>query len=83
MVPIGGVDAKSRRKKYCCTAMAPDGIAECIYADPAKTLAMTYIGKLICAGHAEWRALENGEVELRFFTGELFLLANTTIIRLI
>jgi hypothetical protein len=27
-------------------------------------------------------ALENGEVELRFFTGELFLLANTTIIRL-
>jgi hypothetical protein len=82
MAPTGRGDAKSRRRKYCRTAMARDGIVGCIYADPAKTLVMTYIGKLVCAGHAEWRALENGEVELRFFTGEMFLLADTTVTRL-
>jgi hypothetical protein len=53
------------------------------YADPAKALVMTYLGQLVGDGYAEWHMLDNGDVELRFYTGEVFLLADTTILRII
>jgi len=43
---------------------------------------MKYIGQLVADGLAEWDMLDNGDVQLRFNTGETFLLAETVIIRL-
>jgi hypothetical protein len=81
MFAIGGLDVKTRRKKSCGTAATPDGIPERFRHDPAKSLVMTYLGQLVSDGFAEWRMLEDDEVELRFVSGEVFLLAETTITR--
>lgn len=51
------------------------------YDDPDKTLVMNWIGGLIRNGHAEWGMLGNGDIELRFLSGEVFHLRETTILR--
>jgi hypothetical protein len=33
---------------------------------------MIHIGQCVRDGHAEWTTLDNGDVELRFFSGEVF-----------
>jgi hypothetical protein len=43
---------------------------------------MKYIGQLVAEGYADWAMLDNGEVEVRFTSGETYLLAETTILRL-
>ena len=43
---------------------------------------MTYIGQLVADGFAVWDMLHNGEIEVRFTSGETYLLAETTILRL-
>ncbi len=50
-------------------------------ADPAKALVMSSIGELVTRGHAEWRTLRNGDVELRLATGEVFLLGDQSVTR--
>jgi hypothetical protein len=82
MFAIGGLDAKIRRDKSCGTATTLDRVPERFRRDPAKSLVMTYFGKLVSDGFAEWRMLEFDEVELRFVSGEVFLLAETTITRI-
>jgi hypothetical protein len=49
----------------------PDNIAGRFYSDPAKALVMAHIGQFVCDGYAEWTMLDNGDVELRFFSGEV------------
>jgi hypothetical protein len=55
--------------------------ASAIHADPMKALVMKYIGQLVAVGHAQWEMLENGGVQLRCRTGEIFLLEETVIVR--
>jgi hypothetical protein len=81
MFAIGGLNAKTRSVKSCGTTAILDGIPERFRHDPAKALVMTYLGQLVSDGFAEWRILEDDEVELRFVSGEVFLLAETTITR--
>jgi hypothetical protein len=81
MVPLGGRDARTRRAKTGRTVAAPDDIAGRFYGDPAKSLVMTHIGQFVRDGYAEWAMLDNGDVELRFFSGEVFLLADATMTR--
>ena len=50
-------------------------------ADPAKALVMASIGELVSRGHAEWRTLLSGDVELRLATGEVFLLGDRSVTR--
>jgi hypothetical protein len=71
-------DEKSRR-----SLDGPDaaGIAITSHTDPMKPLVTKYIGKLVAAGHAEWQMRENGSVQLRCRTGEIFLLEETMIVR--
>lgn len=71
-----------RREKLCGTEATPDAIAGPINSGTAKKLVMTYIGELVADGYAEWDMLENGDVQLRCHTGEIFLLAETTIVRI-
>jgi hypothetical protein len=40
------------------------------------------IGQLVADGFAEWDMFDNGNIQLRFNTGETFLLAETVIVRL-
>jgi hypothetical protein len=81
MFPLGGRDARTRRAKTGRTVAAPDNIAGRFYGDPAKALVMTHIGQFVYDGYAEWTMLDNGDVELRFFSGEVFLLADATMTR--
>jgi hypothetical protein len=57
--------------------------AEIILADQVKALVMTHIGQFVYDGYAEWTMLDNGDVELRFFSGEVFLLADATMTRVV
>jgi len=78
----GVIDLKIRRRRPSYTKAAPDAIAERFNADPAKALVMSYICQLAANGCAEWDMLDNGDIELNFNTGEIFLLAEGVIIRL-
>ncbi|MCA6110753.1 hypothetical protein [Bradyrhizobium cenepequi] len=52
------------------------------YADPAKARVMAYFRRLVADGYAEWQMLENGDIRLRFRSGETYLLAQTAVIRI-
>jgi hypothetical protein len=52
-------------------------------ADGAKALVISHIGQLVSDGYAEWSLLDSGDVELRFLSGEIFLLADTSITRIL
>jgi len=51
-------------------------------ADPAKAQVMAHIHRLVVDDYAEWHALKNGDVQLRFHTGETFLLAKAVLVRI-
>jgi hypothetical protein len=78
--PFSLADDKGRRSLDGSDA-AGVAIASPILADPMKPLVMKYIGQLVAAGHAEWDLRENGSVQLRCRTGEIFLLEETMIVR--
>jgi hypothetical protein len=82
MFSPGGSDAKTGRRRLRNTKATPDATAGLLYADPVKALVMTCLEQLAADGHAEWSMLDNGDVELRFSTGETFLLAENVVIRL-
>jgi len=44
---------------------------------------MSHIGQLVRDGHAEWSQLDNDDVELRLLSGEIFLLADNSITRIV
>jgi len=79
MFSRGGFDAKARRRKLPGSGEALIALAR---DNPEKALVMKYIGQLVVDGYAEWDVLCNGEVEVRFTSGETYLLAETTILRL-
>ncbi|MGY3606015.1 MULTISPECIES: hypothetical protein [unclassified Bradyrhizobium] len=82
MFPRGAFDAKTKREKGRRRRTMPDAIAALVHADPAKARVMAYFRRLVTDGHAEWQMLENGDIRLRFRTGETYLLAKMTIIRI-
>jgi hypothetical protein len=43
---------------------------------------MMYLSQFVNDGYAEWHARDDGDLELRFVTGEIFLMADTTMTRL-
>jgi hypothetical protein len=71
-----------RREKLRGTEATRDAIASLIHADVAKALVMAYVGQLVTDGYAEWDVLANEDVQLRCHTGEIFLLAETMIVRI-
>jgi hypothetical protein len=79
--PFSLADDKKARRSLDGSDAAGVAIASPIHADPMKPLVMKYIGQLVAAGHAEWETRENGSVQLRCRTGEIFLLGETMILR--
>lgn len=82
MFSRGGFDAKASRRKLPGTEEAIDRLVTLAKDNPDKALVMTYIGQLVADGYAVWDMLDNGEIEVRFTSGETYLLADTTILRL-
>jgi hypothetical protein len=78
----GALDAKTSREKLCGTKAMHDAIAGLFHPDSTKALVMAHMGQLVGEGYAEWDMLDNGDIRLRFHTGETFLLAKTMIIRI-
>lgn len=83
MSTTGELGAKAQHERTCGTLAMLDSLTGRFAADPAKALVMSHIGQLVSDGYAEWSLLDNGDVELRFLSGEVFLLADTTITRVI
>lgn len=75
-------EAKTRRWRRGRTKATPDASAGFFHADPARSLVIKCIGQFVTDGYADWDLLDNGDIHLRFNTGETFLLAETAIIRL-
>jgi hypothetical protein len=82
MFPRAALDAKTKREKRRRNRTVPDPIAGLVHADPAKARVMAYFHRLVADGYAEWHMLGNGDIRLRFRTGQTYLLAKTTIIRI-
>lgn len=82
MFSRGGFDARTSGGKLPGTEEAIDALVALARDNPDKALVMSYIGQLVADGFAAWEMLDNGEVEVRFTSGETYLLAETTILRL-
>ena len=82
MFSRGGFDAKTNRHRLPGTDEAIDALVALAKDNPDKARVMRYIGQLVADGFAAWEMLENGEVEVRFTSGETYLLSETTILRL-
>ncbi|TIX87223.1 hypothetical protein [Rhizobium sp. P44RR-XXIV] len=82
MFSRGGFDAKASRGKLRGTKEATDALVALAQDNADKALVMTYIGQLVADGYAEWAMLDRGEIEVRFTSGETYLLAETTVLRL-
>lgn len=83
MFRIGEVNGKIERDEACGTLASVDDVAGRFGGDdPAKTLVMTYLSQFVNDGYAEWHTRDDGDLELRFVTGEIFLMADTTMTRL-
>lgn len=66
----------------CAASTAPDNRESCLHFDPAKALVMRVLGDFVAEGLAEWETRDTGDIELRWLTGETFLLSDRTIMRL-
>lgn len=62
---------ETRRKIRDATASA-DQLAERRYSDIAKALVMGQVVQFVGVGLAQWNELNNGDIEVRFVSGELF-----------
>lgn len=82
MFSRAGFYAKLNRRRSPEDRRTIDALIACAHDDPDKLLVMRYISELFDAGFVELEAHDNGEVEARFMSGEIYLLSQTTLIRL-
>lgn len=82
MFRIGGVNGKIARNDACGTLANVDEVVARAGDDPSKSLVVMYLSQFVNDGYAEWHTRDDGDLELRFVTGEIFLLADTTMTRL-
>lgn len=81
MFSRGGFNTRTSRR-IPGTEEAIGALVSLAKGNPDKVLVMGYIGQLVAGGFAAWELLESGEVEVRFTSGETYLLAEATILRL-
>jgi hypothetical protein len=74
--------SRPRRVKVCGTSAVPKSIGTSSLADNFKAYVFKHMAKLVETGHAEWSPRTNGDVELRLATGEVYLLASSTVTRI-
>ena len=64
------------------TQAITNAAADTAPADPAKAHVTAYFREFVREGYAEWHALEDGIVQLRLHTGEIYLLESATVTRI-
>lgn len=69
------------RKEIRDATAGADQLAERRYSDIAKALVMGQVAQFVGAGLAQWNELNNGDIEVRFMSGELFHFGKTSIVR--
>jgi hypothetical protein len=79
MCARGEIDTDCEELRGTDAISAP--IASLAHRDP-KAFVMTYFHRLLASGFAEWHMLENGDIRLQLLTGEIYLLAEATVIRI-
>ena len=80
MVSRGGFGASRGRRPR--TGAAVDAFGALARDNPDKALVMAHMARLVADGFAVWERHDNGEVVVRFTSGEAYLLADTMILRL-
>jgi len=78
----GDIDAENGRQARAEKEEAFDAIAAFAASDPDRALVLSYVARLVADGFAVWDIFENGEIEVRFNSGEMFIFAETTVLRL-
>jgi hypothetical protein len=71
---------EARRKIRDATASA-DQLAKRRYSDIAEALVMGQVVQFVRVGLAQWNELSNGDIEVRFMSGELFHFGKMSIVR--
>jgi hypothetical protein len=82
MFSRGGFDTKMNRRRQSGTEATIDAVVALARDNPDKALVVKYIGQLVADGFAAWELHDNGDVEVRFTSGETYLLAEATILRI-
>jgi hypothetical protein len=82
MVSRSGFGTRTSRRSLPETEAAISELVALARDNPDKALVMAHIGQLVADGFAVWETLDTGEIEVRFASGETYLLAETTILRL-
>ncbi len=82
MFSRGGFNARTSRGEPPKSRDAIDAFVALASNNPDKALVMTHIGQLVADGFVAWEMLDTGEVEVCFTSGETYLLAETTILRI-
>jgi hypothetical protein len=79
-----GTDKSTDRRPCNSNGLAASGIQSApdpACANPAKEYVLSCLSRLARDGIADWRVLGNGDVELRFKTGETYILGDKVITR--
>jgi hypothetical protein len=70
MFLVSDLGEKTRRVRRCGGPMSRCPIARRRYADPDKALVMSHLDQLVADGYAEWADRGNGDIEVRFHSGQ-------------
>ncbi|NIJ33785.1 hypothetical protein [Sphingomonas oligoaromativorans] len=80
MIPRDPIEVDARRR-LCGTRATDDPFSEIARGDPDKAAVMRWVAGLVADGTAEWDTLDNGNIRLRFKSGEIYLLADRRVVR--
>lgn len=74
--------SEAMRMKRCGTRTSYNAFVKSTDIDPNKIAVMNWLNQLASNGAVDWDRLDNGDIQLRFSTGERFLLGRCHITRL-
>jgi hypothetical protein len=83
MHPTGGRHRKERGQKVSSTAAIQRVGGKRRSAEPAKTIVMAYVERLVRDGLASCAEIDNGGTELTLSSGQVLLLGRTSITRIV
>jgi hypothetical protein len=83
MTPRRALKPKNKRAKRVQAVATPTGVTDGVRLDPDKARVVAYFRGLVADGLAQWHPLDDGTVRLSLNTGEIYLLKETAITRIV
>ena len=71
-----------QERRLRAQAMADAVAVDFALGDPDKARVLAHFRDLVSDGYAEWHTQEDGTIQLRLNTGEIYLLGRTAITRI-